>query len=403
MPVRTIVLRLLALGVVILLGLVPRTGGAAEPFTIDVILPQTGAAAFLGKEETEALQVIETLTNRTGGIQGRPIAFAMVDDQSSPQIAVQLLNDVIAKKRAVVLGSSFTATCSAMAPLVEKNGPVEYCFSPGIHPTPGTYVFSASPSTTDLLKVAERYFHDRGWYKVATITSTDATGQDADHGISAAFEAPGSGETIVDREHFTPGDVSVTAQLTRIAASGAQAVIGWSTGTPFATVLRGVNDNALNLPLLTTSGNLTYAQMTQYAPFMSKQLYFTSFPFVSPNQVTDPAIRRAVDTYVNAFKPLSVKPDIGQSLAWDPALIVIDAYKHLGLDATATQIRDYINDIGGSHSFVGVYGRYDFKAVPQRGLDASGVSMARWDPQQNAWVAVSRPGGAPLVTGEAPK
>ena len=47
MTARTIVQRLLALGLVGALGLLPRTGGAAEPFTIDVILPQTGAAAYV--------------------------------------------------------------------------------------------------------------------------------------------------------------------------------------------------------------------------------------------------------------------------------------------------------------------------------------------------------------------
>ena len=392
---------LLAFALVALLALVPRTGRAAEPFAINVIIPETGAAAFLGKEESQALQAIQTMVNGSGGIQGRPIVFRIADDQSNPAVSVQLLNGVLAQKPAVVLGSSFVSTCSAMAPLLEKTGPVMYCFSPGIHPAAGSYVFSASPSTTTLLKIAARYFHERGWNKVATITSTDATGQDADRGISAAFEGPGGGETIVDREHFNPSDVSSTAQMARIEASGAQAVIAWSTGTPFATLLRSANDTGLHIPMLTTSGNLTYAQMKAYAPFMSKQLYFSAFPYVVPDDVRDPVVKHAVDTFIDAFKPLGIRPDVGQSLAWDPALIVIDAFKHLGLNATAAQIRDYIDGLSGAHSFVGIYGKYDYKARPQRGLDAAAVLMARWDPQKNSWIASSAPGGALLATERA--
>lgn len=383
---RTRPLRLLALGLVALLGVMPRAGRAAEPFAIDVIIPETGAAAFLGKEEGQALAAIEVTVNKAGGIQGRPITFAILDDQSNPSEAVQLLNGVLAHKPAVVLGSSFVATCNAMAALVEKTGPVEYCFSPGIHPPPGSWVFSASPSTTASLAITARYFHAKGWRRVAMITSTDATGQDADRGINDAFEGKDSGETIVDRQHFNPTDVSVAAQMTHIGASGAQALIAWSTGTPFATLLRGAADAGLKIPIATTPGNLTYAQMHAYAPFMSPNLYFAAFPFVVPSSVRDRAVKQAVDAFDDAFKPLGVKPDIGQSLAWDPALFVLDAFRHLGLDATPAQIKDYLSQTGKTHSFVGVYGKYDMQAVPQRGLGIPNVEMVRWDPDRDAWV-----------------
>lgn len=381
----------------LVLGLPPRSR-AAEPFTINVILPETGAAAFLGKEEGQALQAIEAMVNRSGGINGQPVSFAIVDDQSNPQVSVQLLNTILDKKPAVVLGSSFVSTCSAIAPLVEKSGPVEYCFSPGVHPKQGSYIFSASPSTTTLLEVAARYFREQRWQKIAVITSTDATGQDADRGIKGAFEAPGSGEKVVAWEHFNPSDVSVTAQMADIRASGAQAVIAWSTGTPFATLLRGASGVGLKIPILTTSGNLTYAQMTAYAPFMSKQLYFAAFPWVSPNEIRDPEIKRAVDAYIEAFKPLGIRPDVGQSLAWDATLLVIDAYKHLGTSASAEQIRAYLAGTGVTHTFVGIYGRYDMKAVPQRGLGADSVVMARWTPGKSSWVAESQPGGSLLAS-----
>ena len=90
-------LRTVALGVAILFGgTLPVAGGAADPFEINAILPLTGPASFLGKEEAQTLGAIESSVNKTGGVRGRQIKFVVQDDQSNPQIAVQLMNAVMA-------------------------------------------------------------------------------------------------------------------------------------------------------------------------------------------------------------------------------------------------------------------------------------------------------------------
>src|SRR5579863_7434972 len=79
---------------------------ANEPYVISAILSLTGFAAFLGQGEARTLKVAEAAVNKSGGINGRPIHFAVVDDQSSPQVAVQLFNDIASKN--VVIGPSLT-------------------------------------------------------------------------------------------------------------------------------------------------------------------------------------------------------------------------------------------------------------------------------------------------------
>jgi branched-chain amino acid transport system substrate-binding protein len=380
-----------ALALAVLLCAIPVAGRTADPFEIDAILPLTGPASFLGQEEAGALKVIEDMVNKSGGISGRPVHFVIADDQSSPQLGVQLLNGVTARKASVVLGSSLVAVCNAMMPLA-KDGPADYCFSPGTHPPEGSYVFSSSISTSDLLVASATYFRERGWRKTAIITSSDATGQDAERGIDAAFNAASS-ETIVDREHFNTTDVSVAAQMAHVKASGAQALIAWSTGTPIATILRGIAESGVDMPVETTNGNLTYAQMKAYASFMPREFYFAAPPAIAPDQLPNGPVKRAVNTFIDAFKPVGTRPDIGQSLAWDPTFLVIDAYKKLGLDATAAQIKDFID---GQRGWVGINGQYDFRAVPQRGVGVNNVIMVRWDSGKDTWVGVSKLGGEPL-------
>jgi branched-chain amino acid transport system substrate-binding protein len=116
---------------------------------INVILPLTGGGAFLGKAEQQALIQFEKAANADGGIHGQTLKFVFHDDQSSPQVAVQLANQVKATNPPVILGSSLVALCNAMAPLM-KDGPLLYCFSPGIHPVNGGFVYSSSISTKEL-------------------------------------------------------------------------------------------------------------------------------------------------------------------------------------------------------------------------------------------------------------
>ncbi len=130
--------KLLACFVLLLLAL---PAVAADPYTIDVILPMTGGAAFNGKIQEQGLRILESLVNKTGGIHGRPLDFAVHDDQSSPLVDVQIVNALLEKKPAVILGPSSNAACSAILSLLTNGPTVNWCFSPGVNPPSGSYVF----------------------------------------------------------------------------------------------------------------------------------------------------------------------------------------------------------------------------------------------------------------------
>jgi len=367
----------------------------AYAYDINVILPLTGGASFLGKAEQTALQLAEPLINKAGGVQGQPVHFVFYDDQSNPQTAVQLTNRVAASKPAVLLGSSLVGACNAMAPLMQ-DGPAMYCFSPGIHPPAASYVFTSSVSTIDLTDALLRYFRLKGWTRIAFMTSADATGQDAEHGLNEAAARPENKDiTVVERAHFNITDVSVAAQIEHIKAANPQALVAWSTGTPIATVFKGILQAGLDIPIATTSGNMTYAQMAQYAAFLPKQLYMPTSEWVQHKGVItlDPAVEKAQQRFFDTFAAANVKPDLGATLAWDPMLIVIDSLQHLGPNATAQQVRDYIGALKG---FAGINGIYDFPKNPQRGLDVQAAIVTLWSPTAQTWQPVSKPTGIPL-------
>ncbi|HEX2566956.1 MAG TPA: ABC transporter substrate-binding protein [Burkholderiales bacterium] len=366
----------------------------ADPYKIDVITSLTGGASFLGKGEQQALQLLAKSVNKSGGINGQPVEFTFYDDQSSPQVAVQLGSQLKAKNPAVILGPSIVAMCNATGPLM-KDGPVMYCLSPGIHPPKGSFVFTSSTSTYDLAKALMRHFRMKGWKNIAIMTSSDASGQDAERGLNEAAGMPENKDIkIVARAHFNITDVSVAAQIENVKAANPQAFIAWSTGAPIATIFKGIVQAGLDVPTATTDGNMTYAQMKNYADFLPKQLYIASASWAGYGyEKLDPRLEKEIKAFYDEYAAIGQKPDLPASIGWNTGLIVIDALKKLGPKATATQLRDYLVNLKGVPS---VDGLLDFPASPQRGLGLHDVVVTRWEPAKNTWVAVSKPGGEPL-------
>ncbi len=377
------------------LTLAPWGARAADTYDINVILPMTGGASFVGKGQHDSLEALAAVVNKAGGIGGKPLKWSYHDDQTSPQIAVQLANEILADKPSVMLGSSIVAMCAAIAPLM-KNGPVDYCLSPGYHPHPGDFVFSASSSSTDQFAAVVRYYRMMGWTKIALLSTTDASGQDGDHAIDQVLARPENKDVKkVIQEHFNPTDLSVAAQIENIKASGADALIAWTTGAPAATVFKGVIQAGLDIPLVPTSGNQTFAQMEQWADFLPKKMLMPSalFPEHDGLYKLDPAVEKAQHDMYAVLQERGLKADNMEATLWDAGLIVVGALRKLGPNASAEQIRSYIATLT---DFAGIDGVYDFKENPERGLGPESSIVTRYDAQSKAWVWLTKPGGAPL-------
>jgi branched-chain amino acid transport system substrate-binding protein len=354
-------------------------------------LALTGAAAFIGGAELKALQILEDVTNKAGGIKGRPIKFVWVDDQSNPQVSLQLTNALIAKKIPVILGPSFTATCLADGPALAKTGPVDYCFSPSISPAAGSYQYSSTVSTRNDARALLHFYRDKGWTRIALMTTTDASGQQFENYFDEALTLPENASIkAVTHEHWAGSDLNITAQAERIKASGAQAMIGWSAGTATGTLLRGLHDAGVDLPISCGNGNMIYAQLAQYASFLPTNLYFPGRRSLVLDASAPKAVHAAEVAYFDAFKAAGVRPNIASTLAWDPASLVIDGLKKIGTDATADQLNDYIQHLNG---WAGINGIYDFRDGSQRGIGIDGVIVDRWDAAKDDFVPVSKAGG----------
>jgi branched-chain amino acid transport system substrate-binding protein len=365
----------------------PTRGVAAEPpITVPVILPLSGGNAFAGNGQRTALALLQSLVNRGSGIHGRSIVFDVHDSGSNSQVAVQLTKQYVSADTPVFIGDSSLATCAAIAAQVAESGPVQFCLSPGLLTKQDGYSFAPGHPSTTIAGGVLTYLRDRGLRRVALIVATDATGLQMDQFFTDVFAQPKNHDmTLVTKEHFNPSDLSVTAQITRIKAAGAQAIIAYTSGAPFGTVMRGLIDVGVNLPVITSQGNLSYAFLDQYKDVLPKALVFVSGPLPSEGEpVPDGPFKAAQLAYLAAFRGTGVKPDFGQAVAWDAGTIIVAALRSLGPHATADQVRKYVK---GLHDFPGVQGMYDFRNGDGHG--APDLSMLQWDQGKNAWFIAS--------------
>jgi branched-chain amino acid transport system substrate-binding protein len=375
---------------VLLAGAAGTLAQAADPYDVHVILEQTGAFAFFGAKQTEALHAIESSVNAQGGIKGRPLRFIIHDDQTNPQVAVQLLNQLRAQNVPVILGPSLSATCSAVYPLIQHDGPVVFCYTPVVAPPPKSFAFRASPAVEDFQPVVVRYFLKRGLKNLALITTSDATGQSFDSRIDATLSRPEFRDVkLVARERFNPSDISAAAQVARIKAAKPDAILTYAAGPAFGTILHGIGDSGLDVPVYGSGANMNVSQLQQYAGFLPKELFFNGAAGLVEDPAAPAAVRRQQVAVSNSMREAGLHMEIGHQLTWDPTMVVISALQSIGPNATADGIHDYLEHL---KNWPGSEGVYNFTTGDQAGLGESGAALFRYVPAKATWELLSSNG-----------
>jgi len=153
-----------------------------------------------------------------------------------------------------------------------------------------------------------------------------------------------------------------------------------ATGPPFGLALRTLKDAGIDLPLIVTGSNMTNTQLNQFHASLPKTMYFISAAGAKPDPSARGAWRTAQATFFEAFKAAGIVPEYSHLLVWDPTMLVLEALRKIGPDATAEQIRA---EIAGVHDWYGLEGHYDFSAFPQRGLSRKNAVVYEWVTEKN--------------------
>ncbi len=348
---------------------------AKEPYKIGAIFAVTGAASFLGEPEKNTAVMLMDQINKAGGINGHPLEIIIEDSKSVESDAVLAAKKLLEKDNVLaIVGPSTTGESMALIPIMnEAKTPLISCAAGyGItNPVEERYWIFKTPQH-DLSAVQAIYNHMKktGIKKVGIITISTGFG---DAGRKALLdEAPKFGITIVADERYGPKDSDMTTQLTKIKASGAEAVINWSVGPGQVIVTKNWHDLKLGIPLYQSHGwgskkNIELAGKAAegvIAP-LGRLVVWDKLPDKHPQKAL---LKKYETDYKERFK---TEPGTFGGHAYDAIMMVVEALKNVG--PNKAKIRDYIEN--NIKNWPGTGGIFNMSPKDHCGLDMTAFEM----------------------------
>lgn len=207
----------------------------ANVFIIGGQNPETGAMADYGSKTVLGAQIAFEEINAAGGINGKQIKFAHYDSRGEKTDAVNLTRRLLKENACAIIGEITSGGFLAMRELANDGGTVaistgataehvtEKRVGDGYEHIP--FAFRNTLQDSDGAPSLTKYLmHNKGFKKFALITSTN---NEYSVGLSNFFRdaVKNAGGTIVIEQSINDGDADVSAQITSIKNSGADAII----------------------------------------------------------------------------------------------------------------------------------------------------------------------------------
>src|SRR5512145_269051 len=349
---------------------------AAEPIRIGAIFSVTGPASFLGEPERNTAKMLEEDINKAGGLLGRKVEIIVYDDETDATKAVTAVDRLLKKDKvvAVVGPSTSGSTLAIVSKMEEAKVPLVSCAAAKKIVDPvKPYTFKTPQS--DFLAVRKIYQHVKksGLTKIAIISASDAFGAAGREELKAL--AAQSGLSIVADEVFGPKDTDMTAQLTKIKGTDAQAIICWGTNPGPAVIARNRVQLGIRTPLYMSHGVASKKFIELAGAANAEGILLPAGRLIVENQVEAKHPQKKVlggyiREYEGKFKS-SVSTFGGH--AWDSIHILAQAIRN-GKSAEPAAIRDNVEKI---RKFWGTAGEFNFSPEEHTGLTEDAFVMVR--------------------------
>ena len=362
------------------------SGAAAqEPIRIGAFLSVTGPASFLGDPELKTLELYVERLNAAGGVLGRKLQLVAYDDAGDAEKARTFAKRLLEQDKVdAIVGGSTTGTTMAVVPLAEAAGvPFVSLAGAVVIVEPAKKWVFKTPHTDRM--ACEKIFVDmkaRGTTKAALISGSG--GFDKSMRAECLKVAGQRGIEIVADETYGVSDTDMTPQLTKIRASGAQAVLNAGFGQGPAIVTRNVKQLGLTQPLYQSHG----VASKEYIKLSGAAAEGVRLPaaavlvgdLLAPSDAQKPVVLAYRDSYQDKYN--SEISTFGGH-AYDGLMLVAGAIKNAGSTDKA-KVRDALEATRG---YVGTGGVVTMSASDHMGLDLSAFRML--EVKNGTWALVN--------------
>ena len=346
---------------------------AQEPIRIGAFLSSTGPAAFLGDPELKTLELYVDKLNAGGGIAGRKLQLIAYDDGGDAEKARTFTKRLLEQDKVdVIVGGSTTGATMAAVPLVEAAGTpfVSLAGAVVIVEPVKKWVFK-TPHTDRM--ACEKIFADMQSRKLAKAALISGSGGFDKSMRAECLKVVGKyGVEIVADETYGASDTDMTAQLTKIKGSGAQAVLNAGFGQGPAIVTRNYRQVGLSLPLYQSHGVASREYIKLSGPAAEGVRLPAAALLVADLLVANDPQKPIVTAYQKAYED-KYKSDISAfgGHAYDGLMLAVNAIKSAGSTDKA-KVRDALEATKG---YIGTGGIVNMSATDHMGLDLSAFRM----------------------------
>jgi branched-chain amino acid transport system substrate-binding protein len=358
-----------------------------EPYRIGALVSITGGASVLGVPERNTIEMLEQQIDAAGDVMGpdglmHPVEFFVYDTESEETKAVLAAKRLIEEDQvSIILGPSTSGESLAIIDTVQKAGIPMISMASSIKIVEPVedhhWVFKVAPNDSLNVRKALEWLQEDGHTKVAWLSINNAYGDSGKVEFDAL--APEYGIEIVASEKMDAGDTDMTAQLTKIRGTDAEALIIYSILPEVAIAVKNQHDLGMDLPLYSMGGaahpkfiELAGPEAAEGARNLAAKLQFVDqLPDSDPQKTV---IAQYNEEYQAQF---GTGTDMFGGHAYDAVKIALIAMEIAGSDPAA--IRDELESI----DFAGCSGVFDWSASDHAGMAPE--SMVRIEAVDGKW------------------
>ncbi len=371
---------LLAAAAGLWLGMPPALQAQGEPFRIGTILSVSGPGAFLGDHMKRGMELAIEEINARGGINGRKIEWVFYDAETQASKAVTETRRLIEQDKVdmIVGGGNASGLALAMVPIIEKAG-MPFISTEGSMAivTPVSerkWTFKSTIDDDQILQRAADSFAKRGISSIALLYDSSGFGQSAKEQME---KVAAERKLKVSYESFNPTDTDLTAQLTRIRASDAKAVICWTIFPAGVVFLKQARQLGLGDRVLMHSYGFVderYMKQAEGAA-IGIDLLTVKFPVGAELPAADPVKTRVLELTARYQKRYNLAPNQYVAQTYDAIYLAAEALKEGGKDKEKARLA-----LEGIHNHPGIGGNFNFSSARHSGLAKDDGVVINWTP-----------------------
>jgi branched-chain amino acid transport system substrate-binding protein len=345
---------------------------AANEFKIGAIFASTGPASMLGLPEKNTADMLVEKINAAGGVNGKPVKLVFYDTEGDATKTVTATKKLIKKDKVdVIIGPTTSGNSMAILNIAgEEKVPLISCAASVKIVVPvKPYVFKTPQ--TDVMAVEKIYTKLKadGIKKIAILTVSNGFGDSGR--VQLQNFASDYGLSIVADERYGGKDTDMSAQLTKIKGTDAQAIICWGTNPGPAVVAKNRKQLGITIPLYNSHG-VASKKFIELAGDAAEGTFLPAGKLLVVDQLEmDDPQRKLLSEYKTDYETkFGGSANTFGGHAYDAFMIAVMAFEKA--DKNGTAIRDEIEKITG---FVGTGGIFNFSADDHNGLTKDGFVM----------------------------